>query len=129
VKAGEGGAEARLLAAQDLKKRLEQILNGEPPFDLFIRWKPLAQQPIGWDPDINDGVRLNIRPFMAMDIEGGKAGAGVLRWKPNIKWGDDRGREPARSREQFPWFWDGDTFAGVRVNDRHPTLDERRKAR
>jgi hypothetical protein len=129
VKAGEGGAEARLIAAQDLKKRLDQILAGEKPFDLFIRWKPLKQQPLGWDPDITDGVRLNIRPFMAEDIDGGKAGAGVLRWKPNIKWGDDRGREPARSKEDFPWFWKDDAFAGVRVNDVHLALEDKRKAR
>ena len=30
--------------------------------DLFVRWKPLAEQPIGWEPDINDGVRINVRP-------------------------------------------------------------------
>lgn len=61
------------------------ILEGEPPFDLFIRWKPLAEQPIGGDSDINDGVRLNARPFMASDIPGGKKSAGIFRWKPNIK--------------------------------------------
>ncbi|MDQ3000080.1 MAG: N-6 DNA methylase, partial [Fibrobacterota bacterium] len=129
VKGGEDGAEARLIAAQNLKKRLEQILQGNPPFDLFIRWKPLKQQPIGWDPDIKDGVSLNVRPFMAEDLENGRSGAGVLRWKPNINCDADKGREPARTKEEFPWFWDGEAFTGVRVNDRHPTLEERRGAR
>jgi hypothetical protein len=81
---------------------------GEPPYDLFVRWKPLHEQPIGWDPDINDGVRLNIRPFMSAELRrGGKKGAGILRWKPNIKWTKDRGKEPEslRPRDSFPWFW------------------------
>ena len=79
VKRGEGGAEDRLAAALELQKRLVAILEGEPPFDLFVRWKPIEEQPIGWEPDINDGVRLNIRPFMAQDLPGGKKGAGILR--------------------------------------------------
>ena len=92
VKRGEGGAEDRLAAALELQKRLVAILEGEPPFDLFVRWKPIEEQPIGWEPDINDGVRLNIRPFMAQDIPGGKKGAGILRAKPNIHWKKDRGK-------------------------------------
>ena len=65
--------------------------------------------------DLNDGVRVNIRPFMmAADI--GKKGAGILRVKPNIKWNKDRGKEPSRSKDEFPWFWGWDgkseDFAG-----------------
>jgi len=93
VRQGEGGAEDRLAAALELKNRLEAILKGEPPFDIFVRWKPIEQQPIGWEPDINDGVRLNIRPFMASDLPSGKRGAGILRDKPNIKWNKDRGKD------------------------------------
>ena len=74
VNRGEGGAEDRLAAALELQKRLIAILEGEPPFDIFVRWKPIEEQPIGWAPDINDGVRLNIRPFMAADITGGEKG-------------------------------------------------------
>jgi hypothetical protein len=103
---------------------LKLILAGERPYDIFVRWKPLAEQPIGWNPDLNDGVRLNIRPFMT---------AGVLRFskKPqlNINWNKDRGTEPKRPRDQFPWFWDGDTFKGDRVNDRHYTNAEKQAAR
>ena len=45
--------------------KLIKILEGEPPYDIFVRWKPLVGQPAGWNPDINDGVRLNIRPVHA----------------------------------------------------------------
>ncbi len=117
VDAGEAGSDARLQAAKQLQARLKLILDGEPPYDLFVRWKPLSQQAIGWHPDLNDGVRMNIRPFLAQDIPGGKKGAGILRAKLNIKWEKDRGKEPARDRAEFPWFWgwDGVTqdFAGV----------------
>jgi hypothetical protein len=129
VKREEEGAEERLAAALALKERLEAILAGEPPFDVFVRWKPLAQQAIGWEPDINDGVRMNIRPFLASDLPGGKKGAGILRAKPNIKWDKDRGKEPHRSKEEFPWFWNGSGFTGDRVNDVHLTNEQKRKAR
>ncbi len=140
VDAGEAGSDARLAAAKTLQARLKLILEGEPPFDLFVRWKPLAQQAIGWHPDLNDGVRLNIRPFMAQDIPGGKRGAGILRSKPNIKWEKDRGKEPMRAKAEFPWFWGWDEatqdFAGVgkepdgnRWNDCHYSNAFKRKAR
>ena len=131
VKRGEGGAEDRLAAALELQKRLIAILEGEPPFDLFIRWKPIEEQPIGWEPDINDGVRLNIRPFLAGDIPGGKKGAGILRAKPNIHWKKDRGKEPQSLRDQkeFPWFWNGGNFTGERVNHVHLTIAEKHAAR
>ncbi|HKM38660.1 MAG TPA: DNA methyltransferase, partial [bacterium] len=51
------GAEARLAAAQALKLKLEQILIGDKPYDIYVRWKPISQQPLGWNPDLNDGVR------------------------------------------------------------------------
>lgn len=108
-KAGESGAEGLLSAAQKLKEKLEAILEGEAPYDIFVRWKPMEQQPIGWDPDLNDGVRLNIRPFIEAD---------VLRKKPNIKWGVDRGKNPPGS----PW-------GEVRDNDKHLSLVEKRAAR
>ena len=115
------GAQARLAAAETLQKRLELILHGEAPYDIFVRWKPLDQQPIGWDPDLNDGVRLNIRPFMSVpDV--GKRGAGVLRDKPNINWNKDRGQDVASA----PWYG---TFKGERINDHHLTLAEKQAAR
>jgi len=129
LKREEEGAEERLAAALALKERLEAILGGEPPFDIFVRWKPLAEQAIGWQPDINDGVRMNVRPFLVSDIPGGKKGAGILRAKPGVKWDKDRGKEPKRDRLEFPWCWNGSGFTGDRVNDVHLTIEEKRKAR
>ena len=129
VKRSEGGAEDRVVAALELKKRLVAILDGEPPFDVFVRWKPREEQSVGWEPDINDGVRLNIRPFMAQDLPGGKKGAGVLRAKPNIHWRKDRGKEPNRTEGQFPWFWRNGKFIGERVNNVHLSIADKRVAR
>jgi len=118
---GLDGAQERLDAAEALKKKLELILEGEAPLDIFVRWKSLEEQPVGWEPDLNDGVRLNIRPFMTVgDVK--KPGAGVLRDKPNIKWGKDRGKDV----ESAPWY---PVFGGDRINDHHLTLAEKRSAR
>jgi hypothetical protein len=129
VKRGDEGAEERLTAALELKKVLEAIIEGEPPFDIFVRWKTLPSQAIGWEPDINAGVRMNIRPFLAQDLPSGKKGAGVLRCRPNIKWDKDRGKEPKRDKAEYPWFWNGSGFAGDRVNDVHLTNEQKRTAR
>ncbi len=117
AKAGKSGAGDKLAKAKALQQRLAAILEGEAPLDVFVRWKPIEQQPIGWHPDLDDGVRLNIRPFLTVADVGAK-GAGVLRWKPNIKWGKDRGKNPPGS----PWGEDRD-------NDKHLTLAEKRAAR
>ena len=128
-----GCSEARLASAQELKQELERILAGAPPHDLFIRWKPVHRQPIGWEPDISDGVRLNIRPFMMATLTAVKSCTGVLRALPKgIKWNKDRGTEwSSRAKEDFPWFWDwdeettdwpgGTEFTGERWNDCHYT--------
>ena len=117
VASGADGAPLRLSAAQNLKTRLQAILEGEKPYDIFVRWKPLAQQPIGWQPDLNDGIRLNIRPFMTAE---------VLRHnkkpKLNITWDKDRGKDV----ESAPWFH---KFNGERINDHHLTLAEKIAAR
>jgi hypothetical protein len=135
-KDGAEGAELRLSAARNLKESLEAILVGESSggasserkgLDIFVRWKSLAEQPIGWNPDLNDGVRLNIRPFMqAKDV--GKKDAGVLRFKPNIHWKKDRGTDVASA----PWFDLGLEYGGKqgdRINDHHLTLAEKKAAR
>ena len=135
---GVDGAQEKLSAAEQLKKRLELILTGEAPHDIFVRWKPLQQQPIGWEPDINDGVRMNIRPFMSVpDVK--KKGAGILREKPKIKWEKDRGKEPQRSKDEYPWFWGWDEktvdftggfeFQGERFNDCNYTVKFKLAAR
>ena len=143
VKNGDAGAEARLAAAVKLQKELIKIIEGEAPYDIFVRWKPMSEQAAGWHPDINDGVRMNIRPFLlAEDV--GKKGAGILRMKPNIKWDKDRGKEPERPKKNFPWFWScdpeanpahetdftgGREFTGERWNEVHYTLAVKKAAR
>jgi hypothetical protein len=98
----KAGAEARLVAASKLRSSLELILEGEPPHDIYARWKSVEDQPAGWDPDINDGVRVNVRPFVE---------AAVLRSSFNVHWRKDRGTNPDGSE---------------RLNDRHFTTAERR---
>lgn len=127
TKEGIDGAEARLTAARNLQKTLEEILAGEAPLDIFVRWKPLEEQPIGWNPDLNDGVRLNIRPFMSAPAVG-KKDAGILRAKPNINWKKDRGNDV----ESAPWYTLGLEYgetSGSRINDHHLSLAEKRAAR
>ena len=110
-------AETKLVHAKKLKEKLELIKEGEKPYDIFVRWKPLSEQPLGWNPDLNDGVRLNIRPWMTAE---------VLRHnkapKLNIKWNKDRGKDV----ESAPWY---SVFKGDRINDHHTTLAEKRAAR
>ena len=74
-----------------------------------------------------DGVRLNLRPFMAADLPGGKKGAGFLRAKPNVHWRKDRGREPFREQQRFPWFWRDGEFTGERLNDVHLSIAGRQE--
>ena len=121
VRDGTDGAPLRLSAAQDLKRRLLLIQEGESDgktgYDIFVRWKPLAEQPIGWNPDLNDGVRLNIRPFMAAEV--------LRHNKPpklNITWDKDRGKDV----ESAPWFG---VFGGERMNDHHVTRAQKVAAR
>jgi len=94
-----------LLAALELQRKLEVILEGEQPYDIYVRWKELHEQPIGWEPDLSDGMRLNIRPFVTAD---------VLRAPFNIHWKKDRGKNLDGSE---------------RRNDIHASLAEKIEAR
>lgn len=117
---GVDGADIRLQAARNLETKLKAIIEGEAPLDIFIRWKPAHLQPAGWNPDLNDGVRLNIRPFMLCgDV--GKKGAGILRAKPNVHWKKDRGKDVTSA----PWF---EKFGGDRINDYHLTIKNKQTA-
>ena len=53
VQSGVEGADARLAAAEHLQGELKRILEGEKPYDIFVRWKSIDKQPIGWEPDLN----------------------------------------------------------------------------
>lgn len=114
------GNTARLERAEQLQQKLALIIQGESPYDIFVRWKPLSEQPFGWEPDFDDGVRLNIRPFIT---------AGILRERPKgISWTKDRGSDAPSS----PWYDLGSRYGGQpgdRVNDHHTTLAEKRAAR
>jgi len=125
LSSGLEGADGRLVAAEHLQGELKKILDGEKPYDVFVRWKPLKKQPIGWDPDLNDGVRINIRPWIAEARLYRATKPGILRVVPNIEFGKDRGKEPARDPQEFPWFRD----TAERNSDIHLTLEEKRRAR
>ena len=107
------GDDPRAEAARILQDKLARILEGEKPYDIFVRWKPLKRQPLGWEPDLDDGVRLNIRPFIE---------AKVLVHVPNVRYGVDRGKDVPSA----PWYH---LFAGERRNDHHTSLAEKRGAR
>jgi hypothetical protein len=107
------GDDPRAEAARVLQAKLAAILEGEVPYDIFVRWKPLHAQPLGWNPDLDEGVRLNIRPFIE---------AKALAFEPNMKYGTDRGKDVSSA----PWFH---KFKGERRNDYHTTLEEKRQAR
>jgi hypothetical protein len=121
----ERGADVRVAKAKELQEKLKLILAGEPPYDIFVRWKAPHEQPIGWEPDLNDGVRVNIWPFVR---------AGVLRAKLNVNWKKDRGKNPTGS----PWGPDrhnryediprGDRPAALRDVE-HLTTDVKRMLR
>lgn len=143
LSAGEPSAEERLIAAEHLQRKLTEIIEGQPPYDIFVRWKPLYRQPIGWEPDIDDGIRLNIRPFLtAKPKNSGRKDGCILRVTPRVKkYAADRGAEPHREKEDFPWFWaedddvavedfaGGPAFKGRRYNDFHYTRAFKQRAR
>ncbi|MGD1083422.1 MAG: hypothetical protein ABSA47_01580 [Verrucomicrobiota bacterium] len=66
-------------------------------------------------------------------------GYGLFRTKPgsSVKWDRDRGKEPLRQREDFPWLWKWDEqkmdfagnseFDGNRWNDCHTTAFKTRR--
>jgi hypothetical protein len=110
---GVPGSELRGSAAVALQAKLEAILTGETPYDIFVRWKTMEQQPNGWEPDLDDGVCLNIRPFLTAEI---------LRSDPKIDYNNDRGKNPKTN----PWF---SIFKEKRVNNYHTTLAEKQAAR
>ena len=125
VENGVEGADTRLAAAEHLQSELKNILAGETPYDIFARWKLLEELPIGWEPDLNDGIRINMRPWITVAKLYRSTKPGILRTSPNVKYVKDRGKEPTRDAKGFPWF----AKSTDRVNDVHISLDEKRRAR
>jgi hypothetical protein len=107
------GDDPRAEAARILQDKLARILEGEEPYDIFVRWKPIDRQPLGWEPDPDDGVRISIRPFIE---------AKVLVHVPNVRYSVDRGKDVPSA----PWYH---VFNSKRRNDHHTTLAEKRAAR
>jgi hypothetical protein len=70
--------QAKLEEAQDLDRRLQLIQEGqhqgpeggEQDFRILTPWKSSRERPKSWDPDLDDGVKVNIEPLQK---------AGVLR--------------------------------------------------
>ncbi len=70
--------QAKLEEAQDLDRRLQLVQEGyhegaeggDNDFRILTPWKSSKERPKGWDPDLDDGVKVNIEPFQK---------AGVLR--------------------------------------------------
>jgi hypothetical protein len=62
---------AKLEEAQDLDRRLQLVQEGyhEGPeggdndFRILTPWKSADKRPKGWDPDLDDGVKVNIEPL------------------------------------------------------------------
>lgn len=122
---GVEGADTKVAAAAHLQGELKKILEGEEPYDVFVRWKPLSKQPLGWEPDLNDGVRANIRPWITEAKLYRATKAGVLRVNPSVKYTKDRGKESNYNAKEFPWF----KVSSDRINDHHLSLAEKRRAR
>jgi hypothetical protein len=71
---------------------------------------------------MNDGVRLNIRPFVEADV------LRLPRSKLGIKWQHDRGKVVPSA----PWYDLGPKYGeapSTRINDHHTTLAGKRAAR
>jgi len=48
---------------EDFREKLERIQEGKDrEARIHARWKSRDEQPKGWRPDINDGVKINIAP-------------------------------------------------------------------
>jgi hypothetical protein len=70
--------QAKVEEAQALDKKLKLIQEGhhdgaeggDQDFRILTPWKQPSTRPRGWDPDLDDGVKVNIAPFQS---------AGVLR--------------------------------------------------
>jgi hypothetical protein len=112
----------KLAKAGALRTQLDSILEGESPYDIFVRWKPISQLPLDWGPDTNDGIRMNIRPFVqAEGLRIPRPNLGIIREA-------DRGKDVASTR----WYKLGPTCGepeGLRINDHHTTIAEQKAAR
>ncbi len=57
--------------------RQEGVEGGDRDYRILTPWKSPAERPRGWNPDIDDGVKVNIAPFVRAGVLRTKAGLGV----------------------------------------------------
>ncbi|MFH1941722.1 MAG: hypothetical protein ABIL68_06420, partial [bacterium] len=51
----------RMIELEHFKEKLDRIQEGKDrEVRIYVRWKGPEEQPKGWRPDINDGVKINI---------------------------------------------------------------------
>jgi len=61
--------EAKIADIEDFDSRLGLLLEGrEREARIWCPWKKPDDQPSGWDPDVNDGVRVNIAPVQRLRL-------------------------------------------------------------
>lgn len=61
--------EAQLTDVQEFDARLQRLQEGrDREARIWCPWKSPAEQSVGWDPDINDGVRVNIAPVQRLGL-------------------------------------------------------------
>jgi hypothetical protein len=73
----------KLVELEDFRERLERIQEGKDPESrIFVRWKSSGEQPQGWRPDINDGVKINIAPWERLGMFPVKKIVGKVEMEP-----------------------------------------------
>jgi len=68
--------QARLEEAQELDRRLQWVqegrhegpLGGDRDYRILTPWKAPKERPKGWDPDFDDGVKVNIEPLQKSGV-------------------------------------------------------------
>ena len=61
--------EVKIADVQSFDERLRRLLEGrDREARIWCPWKRSGEQPVGWDPDINDGVRVNIAPVQRLGL-------------------------------------------------------------
>ena len=54
----------RMIELEHFKEKLERIQEGKDrEARIYVSWKGPEEQPKGWRPDINEGVKINIAPW------------------------------------------------------------------
>ena len=66
--------QSKVEEAEDLDRRLQRVQEGyhkgAEDYRILTPWKTEAERPKGWDPDINDGVKVNIEPLQRAGVLG-----------------------------------------------------------